>query len=155
MLVLQYGWADALHCVCGVEEVWEPCACPSAVEVFAHKTPTANGASCLIADTANSTSTKQRSEQRLFAWHGWTNSNKTDRGDRVLAVLCYLILSMAVFLGITLRYSVISVIPIWIIIVLICYFAVRKRPFVRFHFMQSQIFVILTVIIFIGASIFI
>nr|HET6905170.1 protein kinase [Ktedonobacteraceae bacterium] len=80
-------------------------------------------------------------------------ATKPTAGDRVLAVLCYLTLSMAVFLGITLRYSVISVIPIWIIIALICYFAARKRSFVRFHFMQSQIFVLLTVIIFIGASI--
>jgi uncharacterized membrane protein len=40
-----------------------------------------------------------------------------------------------------------------LILILICYFAGRKRPFVRFHFMQALIFFILSAIIFfIGAA---
>jgi len=69
-------------------------------------------------------------------------ATKPTGGDRVLAILCYLSPPLLIAYGAGL------------IFILICYFAGRKRPFVRFHFMQSLIFFVLAVIIFIigGAS---
>lgn len=68
-------------------------------------------------------------------------ATKPTGGDRVLAVFCYLS-----------TFFVFAYVVGWIIFVLICYFAGRKRPFVRFHFMQSQIFFILSVIIFFAGA---
>lgn len=65
-----------------------------------------------------------------------TSTNPTG-GDRTWAALCYLspFFAAAYVVG-------------WIVFALICYFAGRKRPFVRFHFMQSQLFFIISTIIF-------
>ena len=62
-------------------------------------------------------------------------------GDRTLAAFCYLS-----------TFFVFAYVVGWIIFALICFFAGRKRSFVRFHFMQSQIFFILSTIIFIAGA---
>ena len=67
---------------------------------------------------------------------------KPSGGDRRLAILCYLSPFFVAFYVVG-----------WIILALICFFSGRKRPFVRFHFMQSQIFFVVSAIIFfVGAA---
>ena len=73
---------------------------------------------------------------------GQAVATKPTGGDRALAVLCYLS-----------PFFVAVYVVGWIVLALICFFSGRNRPFVRFHFMQSQIFFIVSVIIFfVGAA---
>jgi uncharacterized membrane protein len=67
-------------------------------------------------------------------------ATKSTGGDRALAVLCYLSPPLLIAYG------------AGFILILICYFAGRKRPFVRFHFMQSLVFFILSFIALFGGE---